>query len=82
MDIAQSKIDKDPYNHVKFSEYLDLPQWNNYFLRNFGFKLDFFSKIEEIQTVPTPESALNFNLPQNIEKICNEHDLTCVKKVK
>jgi len=41
-----------------------------------------FPKIEEIQTVPTSKSALNFNLPQKIEKICNGHDLTCVRKVK
>ena len=51
------------------------------FLQKIQSQNQLFSKIEEMQTVPIPKSALNFNLPQKMKEMCNEHDSTCVRKV-
>ena len=40
------------------------------------------AEFEKIQTVPTLKSGINFNLSQKIEKVCNEYDSKCVRKVK
>ena len=63
-------------------DYLKLIVLVQVFLQKIQSQNQLFSKIEEMQTVPTPKSALNFNLPQKIEEMCNEHDSTCVRKVK